>query len=72
MEEKERKGQYSTFHTETNVFEWLCIPYKQLVLISEGILLSIPLEGIKHYAWRRCKSGFQFILESNKNGTENL
>ena len=51
MEEKERKGQWSIFHNKTNIFEWFNIPIEQLVLTSEETLISIPIAGIKHYAW---------------------
>ena len=70
--ENRRKGQYRILHHETNISVWSYIPKEQLVLISEGTLISIPLAGIKHYVSCCCKSDLHFSVESSENVTMGL
>ena len=70
--ENKRKGQYSLFYKETNISEWFYTPKEQLVLINEGIPISIPLSGIKHSMLRCCKSDLQFSVKSSVNVATSL
>ena len=43
-----KRARNNIFHNKTNIFEWIYIPYEQLVLISERTPISIPKMGNKY------------------------